>query len=413
MSKCKVQKLCGGCAGLALAYRLEAKNKQKAVETIMEQAHLDVKVLPTLMAEQAIGYRNKVIVGFTRDKDRKVVAGLYARNSHRVVDSSGCSMHPEIINEIVEEIRLLVQSMKIELYNEKTGSGLLRHVMIRWAKDTGQVMVVFVTSQRQFYSRRNLVHALTEKFPQIKTIVQNVNPRKTSIVLQDETIVLYGDGMITDRLCGLDISFSSKAFYQIHHDQCQVLYEKAKELLDLQKSDRVLDTYCGVGTIGLVLAGACKEVTGVEQNRDAVSNAIYNAKQNHIGNIRFVAMDSTRFMLEAQKFHTKFEAIVLDPPRAGTTPQFIEAACSLKPKKILYISCDPRTQARDLIVFKRFGYLADEIQPVDMFPRTEHVESIALLTYRGIRRGRYPARNQNNQARGTRRPEPRFKGKKR
>ena len=270
--------------------------------------------------------------------------------------------------------------MKIQLYNPKTRTGLLRHVLIRYSASTSQAMVVFVTARKEFPSRRNLVHVLTEKFPQIVTIAQNINPRDTSIVLQDETLLLYGKGMITDDLCGLKISYSPSAFYQIHHDQCEALYKLGADLLQLNDRDKVLDTYCGVGTIGLYLSRFCKQVTGVEINRDAVENAILNARQNDISNIRFIAMDSTRYMAEARRSHQHYDAIVLDPPRAGTTPSFIENACALKPAKILYITCDPSTQIRDLKMFRKFGYTSSHMELVDMFPNTEHIESVVLLT---------------------------------
>lgn len=388
--KCKVEKLCGGCQLLKFSRDEQAKKKREMVEAIMERAHLDVKVAPVVMAEDDLFYRNKVIVGFAKDKSRKVFSGLYAARSHRVINTSGCVMQPKLVNEIIDEITHLVDSMKIELYNERTGTGLLRHVMIRYAHSTNEVMVVFVTSTKMFPSRRNLVNVLVKKFPQIKTIIQNINPRQTSIVMQDESIVLYGKGYITDVLCGLRISFTASSFYQIHSGQCEKLYEMARQMLALRSQDRVLDTYCGVGTIGLTLARDCREVTGVELNADAVTMAKENAAQNGIRNVRFVAMDSTQFMKEARRFHQKYDAIVLDPPRAGTTNLFIESACSLQPNRILYISCDPKTQARDLIVFKRFGYYTDEIKLVDMFPNTEHIESIALLTKRKMRTNRIP-----------------------
>lgn len=394
--KCKVEKLCGGCKYLRESKAAQAKKKQEYVEDIMKRAGLQVKVEPVIMAKNDLFYRNKVIVGFAKNKDKEVYSGLYAPHSHRVINTKGCMMQPKLVNEIIDTITELVDSMKIELYNERTGTGLLRHVMIRYAPSTHQVMVVFVTSKKIFPSRRNLVNELVNKYPQIVTIVQNINPRNTSIVLENETIVLYGDGMITDDLCGLKISFSSESFYQIHSEQCAELYSLAKKLLNLRPQDKVLDTYCGVGTIGLTLADSCREVTGVELNEKAIQNARFNAKQNHIKNIRFVPMDSTMFMKEARKFRQKYEAIVLDPPRAGTTKMFIESACALMPNRILYISCDPKTQARDLIVFKRFGYYTDEIYPVDMFPYTEHIETVALLTKRKMRSNQTPFKKNNH-----------------
>ncbi|MGM9960483.1 MAG: 23S rRNA (uracil(1939)-C(5))-methyltransferase RlmD [Allobaculum sp.] len=378
--KCPVGKLCGGCEYLSIDYAKQGAIKQQEVQELVDQNKLHLKVMPPHMAKLPIGYRNKVIYGFAKDRNKKVYSGLYVPKSHRVINSKECKMQPRLVNEILDEITALVDSMKIQLYSPKTGTGLLRHVMIRYAKATDEVMVVFVTSQREFPSRKNLVNALRKKFPQIKTIVQNVNSRDTSIVMQDQTLLLYGDGKITDELCGLKITFDSSSFYQIHHDQCEELYTLAKEMLNLKPTDEVLDTYCGVGTIGLTLANSCKQVTGVEINKQAVESARYNAKQNNIKNIRFIGMDSTRFMQDAARNHKSYNAIILDPPRAGTSMEFIKSACSLKPDKILYISCDPKTQARDLRQFAQNGYRGKVMELVDMFPYTKHVESIVLLT---------------------------------
>lgn len=377
--KCKVEKICGGCSLLKLKPSMQADKKKKDVEELVEKAHLKVRVGDVHMAKNDTHYRNKVIVGFAKDKG-KVYSGLYAPHSHRVVKTENCIMQPKLVNEIINKITELVGSMKLELYNERTGTGLLRHVLIRWGHKTDEVMVVFVTSQKIFPSRKNMVRVLTSEFPQIKTIVQNINPRKTSIVLQDEAIVLYGNGMIHDELCGLDIAFSHNSFYQIHSEQCEVLYGLAKKMLDLKETDTVLDTYCGVGTIGLTMTDSCKKVMGVEVNPDAIENAKYNAKQNKIKNIEFVAMDSTEFMRQARKYHNHYDAIILDPPRAGTTKDFIECATALNPRKILYISCDPRTQVRDLNQFRKQGYVTNKLELVDLFPYTDHIETVAVLS---------------------------------
>lgn len=377
--KCKVSKLCGGCSYLTQSKVEQEKIKREKVENLIDKYHLKLKVQDVYMAKNDTNYRNKVIVGFAKNKG-VVYSGLYAAHSHRVCQTQDCPMHPKIVNEIIKKITELVQSMKIELYNERTGTGLLRHVLIRYGHVSDEVMVVFVTSQRNFPSRKNLVNALVKEFPQIKTIIQNINPRKTSIVLQDEAYALYGEGYITDKLCGLDISFGHDSFYQIHSEQCEVLYDLAKIKLHLEPNETVLDTYCGVGTIGLTLASSCKKVMGVERNPDAIRFAKRNAKQNKIKNIEFVNMDSTKFMKEARRYNHRFDAIVLDPPRAGTTKEFIESACALNPKKILYISCDPNTLMRDLCQFRKEGYVSNKINLVDMFPRTEHIESVILLT---------------------------------
>lgn len=379
--KCKVSKICGGCNLLHLDYEKQIQEKKNNVEALLKRNRLKLQIENVYKANRIKGYRNKMIVGFAKYKG-KVVSGLYAPHSHAVVATKNCLMHPRNVDAIIGRITELVDSMKIELYNEKTGTGLLRHVLIRYASQTNQVMIVFVTAKRDFPSRRNLVNALVSEFKEIKTILQSVNPRNTSVVLENEAFVLYGDGTITDKLCGLDFTMGANTFYQVHHDQCELLYKVAKEKLQLQGQETVLDTYCGIGTIGLSLADSCKMVTGVEINADSIGFAKENAKQNRIKNARFVSMDSTRFMEEAKKHHTHFDVIVLDPPRAGTTPTFIENACALHPKKILYISCDPRSLVRDLHLFFRQGYKAKTMDLVDMFPNTTNVESVVLLTRR-------------------------------
>ena len=377
--KCKVSKICGGCSYLNQSQEEQKQIKKKKVENLIDKYHLKLKVQDVYMAQTDTQYRNKVIVAFAKNKG-VVYSGLYAAHSHKVVGTQNCPMHPRIVNEIINKITELVQSMKIELYNERTGTGLLRHVLIRYGHKTNEIMVVFVTCKREFPSRKNLVNVLVKEFPEITTIIQNINPRKTSIVLQDEAYALYGDGYITDELCGLKITFGHESFYQIHSQQCEVLYNLAKIKLHLDSSETVLDTYCGVGTIGLTLADSCKKVIGVERNSEAVACAKRNAKQNHIKNIEFVNMDSTKFMQEAYKYHHHFDAIVLDPPRAGTTQEFIQSACALNPKKILYISCDPNTLMRDLNQFRKEGYVSNKVNLVDMFPRTEHVETVVLMS---------------------------------
>ena len=357
---------------------MNLEQKQAMVEELINKNHLPIKVGPIHSAALDKHYRNKVIVAFAKHKGR-VYAGQYAPHSHRVIKDGGKSLQPKIINDIIDTITELVQSMKIYLYNEQTGTGVLRHVLIRWGHATNEVMVVFVTGTNMFPSRKNMVHALRNKHPEIKTILQEVNGRKTSVVMENKPMVLYGKGTIDDILCGKRITIPATAFYQIHSQQCEVLYGLAKEKLQLTGKETILDTYCGLGTIGLSLADACKSVMGVEINKEAIHYAKINARQNHIKNMQFVDMDATAFMMEAKRYHHPYDVIVLDPPRAGTTQQFIYASTSLAPKKILYISCDPRTLVRDLKQFRRAGYVTDRLDLVDMFPRTEHVETVCLL----------------------------------
>ena len=376
---CKVSKLCGGCPYLGMGIPKQAELKKKNVEDLARINHLKVSVGDVHTASLNKKYRNKVIVGFAKDKG-VVRAGLYAARSHKVVYNENCPMHPDIVNKVIQKITHLVQSMKLELYNPKTGTGLLRHVLIRWGHATDEIMVVFVTGKNQFPSRRNMVNELVKEFPQIKTILQNVNPRNTSVVLENETFILYGKGYIEDVLLGKRYSFTPSCFYQIHSEQCEVLYKLAMEMASPDKSDTLLDTYCGVGTIGLSMAESCKQVVGVEINPEAIECAKRNASQNRISNARFIRMDSTEYMAEAIRQKNRYDIIILDPPRAGTTHTFIDNACRMNPKKIVYISCDPKTLTRDLNGFKLNGYYTDRIELVDMFPNTDKIEAVCVLT---------------------------------
>lgn len=271
---------------------MNLKQKQDIVEELVKKNHLPIEVGPIHSAALDKHYRNKVIVAFAKHKG-VVYAGQYAPHSHRVIKDGGRSLQPKIINDIIDTITELVQSMKIYLYNEQTGTGVLRHVLIRWGHATNEVMVVFVTGTNIFPSRKNMIHALKNKHPEIKTILQEVNGRKTSVVMENKPMVLYGKGTIDDILCGKRITIPATAFYQIHSQQCEVLYGLAKEKLQLTGKETVLDTYCGLGTIGLSLADSCKSVMGVEINKEAIHYAKINARQNHIKNMQFVDMDAT------------------------------------------------------------------------------------------------------------------------
>ena len=241
-------------------------------------------------------------------------------------------------------------------------------------------MVVLVINQNVFPARKNFVNALLHKFPNITTIVQNVNTRKTSVVLGDQERVLYGKGYIEDTLCGLKYRISSKSFYQINHEQTQVLYQTGIDMLELTGNEKVLDAYCGIGTIGMSMAHKVKQVIGVEINKDAVNDAIVNAKINDVKNIRFICDDASAYMKKAQQRKERFDVVIMDPPRSGSNEQFLSALVNMKPKQILYISCNPITQVRDMQYLKRFGYVGDAMQGVDMFPNTNHVETICLLS---------------------------------
>lgn len=374
---CRIFKQCGSCDYLHLAYEEQLKKKREYCVQLVKKAKLSqVKVADTIGAKDPYHYRNKVIVGFNQRNE----AGFYEENSHKIIPYTTCLLHDEESDAIIQKIASLLRKYKIQIYNEDRRKGFLRHVLIRRGIQTNQTMVVLVTASSVFPGSKNFVKELTSQFKSIKTIVMNVNTRKTSIVLGNDEKVLFGKGYIEDELCGLKFKISPKSFYQINRNQCEVLYNKALSLLDLKGSETVIDTYCGIGTIGMVASKKAKQVIGVELNKDAVKDAIYNAKMNNIKNIRFINEDATAFMVELAKEKVEIDAVIMDPPRSGTTPAFINAVKALKPKHVVYISCDPSTQVRDLALFKEAGYAFDTMIPVDMFPMTEHVETVCLLS---------------------------------
>lgn len=376
---CKIFKQCGSCDYLHIAYEEQLKKKREYCVQLVKKAKLSqVKVADTIGAKDPYHYRNKVIVGFNQRNE----AGFYEENSHKIIPYTTCLLHDEESDAIIQKIASLLRKYKIQIYNEDRRKGFLRHVLIRRGIKTNQTMVVLVTTSSVFPGSKNFVKELTSQFKNIKTIVMNINTRKTSIVLGNDEKILFGKGYIEDELCGLRFKISPKSFYQINRDQCEVLYNKALSLLDLKGSETVIDTYCGIGTIGMVASKKAKQVIGVELNKDAVKDAIYNAKMNNIKNIRFINEDATAFMVELAKEKVEIDAVIMDPPRSGTTSAFINAIKALKPKQVVYISCDPSTQVRDLGLFKEAGYAFDTMIPVDMFPMTEHVECITLLCRR-------------------------------
>lgn len=376
---CPIYQKCGSCHLMHMNAQAQKEYKTQRVKDLCKAAGLSLRVEPILQMKQPYHYRNKIIVGFQKDKTRKIQAGFYEEFSHHIIPYKTCALHPEICDELIQEIVVLMEKMRIEPYDEDRKRGLLRHVLIRYGEVSKQIMVVFVVAQSVFPARKNIVDALLKKFPQITTVIQNVNTRATSIVLGEQERVLYGKGYIEDELCGLTFRISSKSFYQINHEQTEVLYKTATDLLQLDGTQRVLDAYCGIGTIGMSIAHKAKEIVGVEVNKDAIQDAKINAKLNQIQHIRFVCDDASTYMQKAANQKERFDIVIMDPPRSGSTDAFLKSLAMLKPKQVLYISCNPETQMRDLLVLKKLGYVSECIQPVDMFPQTEAIESIVVL----------------------------------
>ncbi|MGL5978353.1 MAG: 23S rRNA (uracil(1939)-C(5))-methyltransferase RlmD [Erysipelotrichaceae bacterium] len=377
--RCPIYERCGSCHLLHQTYESQLVDKQNYVRQLAKDARVNIAVAPTVGMSDPYAYRNKIIIGYAKDKQRKLISGFYEEYSHNIIPFKRCLLHEEKSDTLLETIHNLVVKFRIEPFNADRRTGLLRHVLIRRGFATDETMVVFVVSKRDVIIQ-NLTKELLKKVPSITSVVMNINARKTSIVLGDEEKVLYGPGFIVDTLCGLKFKLSPKSFYQINHDQTQHLYNKAIELLACKGNEVIMDAYSGIGTIGLIASKHVKEVISVELNKDAVNDAIQNAKMNGIRNVRFFNDDATKFMVRMAAEKKRIDGIFIDPPRSGSTPEFIAALAKMGPKKVVYVSCNPETLVRDLKDFFRFGYSAEEIIPFDMFPQTRHVESVVLLT---------------------------------
>ena len=381
---CKLRaKNCGGCPLLGLDYAEQLKQKEATVKKLLGK-YGPVNAIRGM--ENPYHYRNKVISTFTTGWGGKLTSGIYAANSHKVLPVESCLLQDPVLDKTMEAVRAAAIACRYQPYNEDKGTGLVRHCLLRRGVATGQVMVVLVTAQAVLPGAKNFVRALLAEAEKrgvtVTTVVQNVNPRKTSVVLGDAEKVLYGKGYILDTLCGKTYALSPRSFYQINHSQTEVLYGLAVEAAHLTGKEVVLDAYCGIGTIGLTAADHAKQIVGVELNRDAVQDAIGNAKHNGVKNARFFAADATRWISEAAAAGERADVIFMDPPREGSTPQFIESVARMAPKRVVYVSCNPETLARDLALLTKKGYRVESSTPVDMFPHSEHIETVVLLSHK-------------------------------
>lgn len=375
---CPVYKKCGGCQLQNLSYSEQLKFKQNKVERLLKRFS---SVEPIIGMDNPYHYRNKVQAAFYTDRRGRIISGVYQSGTHRVVGVDSCQIEDETADKIIVAVRRLLPSFKMTTYNEDTGKGFLRHILVKRGFATNQVMLVLVTGTPVFPSKNNFVKAIRRQFPEITTIVQNINNYNTNLVLGDNQKVLYGKGYIEDVLCGCRFRISPKSFYQINPVQTEVLYNTAMDYADLKGDETVLDTYCGIGTIGIVAAkrGAGR-VIGVELNGDAVRDAIVNARSNDLKNIRFYKGDAGEFMHGVSQENEKPDVVFMDPPRAGSDVKFLDSLIKMSPKTAVYVSCNPETLARDLAYLtKNSEYKVQKIQPVDMFPHTAHVETIVLL----------------------------------
>ena len=377
VTKCSVSKKCGSCQYQGVPYKEQLSAKQKRMKKLLGKF---ANVKPIIGMDDPFYYRNKVHAVFDRDKKGNIICGTYEAKTHKVVPIEECMIEDKISQEIIRTIRDMLKSFRIKTYDEDTGYGLLRHVLVRRGFSTDEIMVVLVIGSPIFPSKNNFVKALRKKYPQITTVVLNVNDKKTSMVLGERDIVIYGKGYIQDTLCGCTFRISPQSFYQVNPVQTEILYKTAIEYAGLGRKETVIDAYCGIGTIGLVAAKRAKNVIGVELNPDAVRDARINAKENKITNARFYQGDAGEFMENMAENGEHADVVFMDPPRTGSDKKFMSSVIKLNPSRIVYISCGPETLARDLEYLTKHGYDVRKIQPVDMFSFTDHCENICLLT---------------------------------
>ena len=374
--RCPVADRCGSCGYSGVSYKKQLEEKQQYMEELLGEF---CQVKPILGMEQPYYYRNKVHHVFGQTKNG-IISGSYEADSHYIVNIDHCLLEDRLAQDIMKTLRTLIKSFKISIYHEDSGRGLFRHALIRRGFSSQEVMVVLVMTSPILPGKNNFVKALKAAHPEITTIVLNINDKDTSMVLGSRNITLYGPGFIKDRLLDCTFRISPASFYQVNPVQTEVLYRTVLEYAALSGKETVVDAYCGVGTIGLFLAGRAKQIIGAELNADAVKDAILNAKENHITNARFYQEDAGVFLRRMAEQQEKADVIVMDPPRSGSTETFLSAVSRILPKRLVYVSCEPETLKRDLVFLKKQGWNVHKIQPVDMFPMTKGIEAVVQLS---------------------------------
>lgn len=377
---CPVFTRCGGCQIQHLSYQGQLAYKQKLVQETMARIGglTDIQVHETIGMEDPWRYRNKSQIPFSEQRG-EIVAGFYAERSHQIVDTDTCLIQSSDADTAMNLVKKLAADYGIRAYDDMTHKGQLRHVVIRHAKTTDQLMVVLVTKNDSFPNKKHLIRELKDAFPNLASIAHNVNPKRTNVIFGDTTTILWGEDVIYDEIDGIRFAISPRSFYQVNPDQTKVLYEKALDYAQLTGKENVIDAYCGIGTISLFLAKQAKQVYGVEVVPEAVTDAKENAKLNHIDNAEFYVGEAEKIMPWWKAQGIEADVIVVDPPRKGCDESLLTTMVEMQPERIVYVSCNPATLARDLKILAEKGYEAKEVQPVDMFPQTTHVECVVWL----------------------------------
>lgn len=367
---------CGGCQLQKYPYERQLIRKQRYAEDLLSGfCHVE-KIIGM---HYPLHYRNKVHAAFALDNKKKIVSGIYQPGSHAIVPVDECMIEDKTADAIIVDIRNMLRDFKIQVFDERNGTGWLRHVLVKRGFATNEVMVVLVAVNPIFKLQKPFVKKLLEMHPEIKTIVLNINDRFGPVVLGTREKVIYGEGYIEDVLLGHRFRISPRSFYQVNPVQTDKLYSVAMDFAGLTGNETVLDAYCGIGTIGITASSKAKQVIGVEINKDAVKDAIANARLNKLKNCWFATGDAGEYMEQMARDKMRPDVVFMDPPRAGSDERFIKSLIKCNPKRVVYISCNIETQKRDLEMLIKGGYKVKKIQPVDMFPFTNHVESVALL----------------------------------
>ncbi|AGX02363.1 MULTISPECIES: 23S rRNA (uracil(1939)-C(5))-methyltransferase RlmD [Bacillus] len=381
VAPCPIYKECGGCQLQHLSYQGQMLAKEKQVRDVLTRIGKleDVKVHPVLGMSEPWRYRNKAQVPIG-EHEGGLIGGFYQQRSHQIIDMKECLIQQEKNDEVVQTVKEICAKYGVRAYDEGRHKGELRHIMARHGLVTGEVMVVLITRTNELPNRKKITEEIAASIKGIKSIVHNVNPKKTNVIFGDVTRVIWGEEVIYDYIGDIKFAISARSFYQVNPEQTKVLYEKALEYADLSGEESVIDAYCGIGTISLFLAQKAKKVFGVEIVPEAIEDAKRNAALNGITNAEFAVGEAEKVIPDWYKEGNQADVLVVDPPRKGCDEALLQTILSMKPKKVVYVSCNPATLARDLRILEDGGYKTEEVQPVDMFPQTMHCEAVAKIT---------------------------------
>ena len=378
--ECPIYKECGGCQLQHMSYEGQLKAKEKQVSDVLQRIGKleNVKVHPVLGMENPWRYRNKAQVPIG-ENEGGLIGGFYQQRSHQIIDMKACIIQQEKNDEVVKGVKEICNINGVRAYDEQKHKGELRHIMARYGLKSGEVMVVLVTRTNELTGKKKIIEEIVKTIPGVKSIVQNINSKKTNVIFGEETKVLWGEEVIYDSIGDIKFAISARSFYQVNPEQTKVLYDKALEYADLTGEENVIDAYCGIGTISLFLAQKARKVYGVEIVPEAIEDAKKNAELNGISNVEFAVGEAETVIPEWYENGVVADVLVVDPPRKGCDEKLLQTIINMKPKKVVYVSCNPATLARDLRVLEDGGYQTVEVQPVDMFPQTMHVECVAQL----------------------------------